>query len=131
MTAVTLMVTLSRVMTSWGGDGERDDAQIDVDHARDERRDQEKPGALCSDQPPQHEDHTPLILLHHANRREGYDEKKKHERANDNRYQCIHSEPPCGFPHWSGEKPSAPTVDAASLSGAPPSSSHRSNASAT
>ena len=61
---------------------ERDDPQVDFAHTRDEGGHHEEPRALRPDQAPQHEDHAPLILLHHTNSRERNDHQEKHENAN-------------------------------------------------
>src|SRR5437764_8160862 len=70
---------------------QRDDTQVDFDHARDEWGHQEQPWAFCPDQPPQYEDHAALVLLHHADCRERDDHQKQYECANYNQYQWIHS----------------------------------------
>src|SRR5260221_14529322 len=87
----------------------------------------EKPRAFRPDQAPQHEDDTALILLHHANSRERDDHQNKHESAKHDQHKWTHEKPPSGFKNWRGRKPLASYT--ASLSDAPPSSSHRSIAS--
>ena len=79
MTALTLIETLSRVMTSWGGTSMVIGPQIHLDHLVDDGIRMISPGPFGVDDPSQAEDHAPLIFVEDPDGR-----RQKHDDQNDN-----------------------------------------------
>ena len=64
-----------------GGHIHRYRAQVDLDHALDERDQQDQAGPAHTGQPPEPEDDAPLVLLHDLDRAQKHDHGKEEDDA--------------------------------------------------